>query len=99
MSRITSYDSLSNTDDLQLRSLLLRAVVPAAVHAVVDEDDVENHHKDTQHQLCHSDPIEEDLHPPLPGPLLLPHQGHGEDGVVIALKAILAIMNLVVHCL
>ena len=62
---ITSYDSLSNTDHLQLRSLLLWVVVPAAVHAVVDEDDVEDHDEDPENQLCHSNPVKEYFHLPL----------------------------------
>ena len=88
-------------------------MVPAAVHAVVDEDDVEDHDEDPEHQLCYSHPVKKDLHLPLseelgkhleilgllpPGPLLLPHQGYGEDCVVISLEVVLAVMNLVVHC-
>ena len=43
-----SHDALTNTDHLELGSQGVNEVVPATVHPIVDENDIENHDKEAQ---------------------------------------------------
>ena len=61
---LTCYDALADADDPEAALV----AVPAAVHAVVDEDDVEDHHHGAQHELAHTRAVQEQPHAALPLP-------------------------------
>ena len=106
---LTCYDALADADDPEAALV----AVPAAVHAVVDEDDVKDHHHGAQHELAHTRAVQEQPHAALPLP---PHHRNLNIWVLMiniswkyfyrpelfpvsTLYPVLAFMYLVVHCL
>ena len=61
---LTCYDALADADDPEAALV----AVPAAVHAVVDEHDIEDHHHGAQHELAHTRAVQEQPHAALPLP-------------------------------
>ena len=61
---LTCYDALADADYPEAALV----AVPAAVHAVVDEHDVEDHHHGAQHELAHTRAVQEQPHVALPLP-------------------------------